>query len=307
MQQFFFTSLQFLKFYWFADTRYRIHSPFVYEFTQEVLEDDRKFYVFKQAEILRGNLLLNKNTIEVTDFGAGSHVDGVKKQRVISNIAKSALSPAFQCRWLFKIVQLYAPKNLIELGTSLGISTLYLNEAAPQNAKLFTLEGAEGISKLAQKVFEVYYTPNKIEGFERYDTKLLKPETQIQTITQGNKIKNINLVVGRFEETFIPTLNLMQEVDLAFLDGNHRYEATIDYFEKILPFTNVNSVLIFDDIYWSEEMKRAWENIKNHPSVTLTMDLFWCGLVFFRKENAEKQHFKIIKAGWKPFAIGFLR
>ena len=88
-------------------------------------------------------------------------------------------------------------------------------------------------------------------------------------------------------------------VDFAFIDGNHRYEATINYFNTLLPYTHDYSVLVFDDIYWSEDMKRAWEVIKNHAAVTLTIDLFWCGLVFFRKENAEKQHFKLIKAGWK--------
>ena len=271
------------------------------------MEDDRNFYVFKRAEILRQNLLLNKNTIEVTDFGTGSRVAGIKKQRVIKDIAKSALSPAFQCRWLFKIVELYAPKKIIELGTSLGISALYLNEAALTGATFFTLEGAPEIANIAQTVFDIYYDSDKNYNFERYDTFLLKPESKQPTGEKVKKLQNLNLVVGRFETTFESTLNTMQQVDLAFLDGNHRYDATMDYFQKILPFTNANSVLIFDDIYWSEEMKRAWEEIKKHSAVTVTIDLFWCGLVFFRKENTEKQHFKIIKAAWKPWAIGFLR
>ncbi len=311
MRQFFFTVIEFMRFYWKADTRYRIHSPFVYRFTEEVVEDDRNFYVFKRAESLRADLLTNNNKIKITDFGAGSHVDGVKKMRRVKDIARTALSPAFQCRWLFKTVQLYAPENLIELGTSLGISTLYLSEAAPKNAAIYTLEGAPEIAKIAQKVFDAFHDQVLKPDFIRYNRKLLKPETlkqlRITNYELREKNSNINLVVGRFEDTFEPVLKKTGKIDFAFIDGNHRYDATMNYFHTILPYTHAYTVLVFDDIYWSKDMKRAWVDIKNHSSVTLTIDLFWCGLVFFRKENAEKQHFKLIKASWKPLVLGFFK
>ena len=311
MQQFFFTLSEFIRFYLKADTRYRVHSPFVYRFVEEVLEDDRNFYVFKRAESLRTNLLSDNKSIELTDFGAGSHIDGIKKMRKIKDIARTALSPAFQCRWLFKIVQLYSPENLIELGTSLGISTLYLSEAAPKNAAFYTLEGALEIAKIAQNNFETFNDQVLKQDFARYNKKLLKPEMlnpvritndelRNNNITSPNSFSNINLVVGRFEDTFESVLKKFGKVDFAFIDGNHHYDATINYFNTLLPYTHDYSVLIFDDIYWSVGMKHAWEDIKNHNAVTLTIDLFWCGLVFFRKENAEKQHFKLIKANWKP-------
>ena len=311
MTPFFFTIFEFIRFYWKADTRYRIHSPFVYQFVEEVLEDDRNFYVFKRAESLRTFLLSDNKEIKITDFGAGSHVDGVKKMRRIKDIARTALSPAFQCRWLFKIVQLYAPENLIELGTSLGISTLYLSEAAPNKASFYTLEGAPEIANIAQSIFDAFQDQLLKSDFVRYNKKLLKPETLNQLRITNYELRKksadvqhsptgINLVVGRFEDTLEAVLKKVGKIDFAFIDGNHRYDATMNYFHSLLPYTHAYSVLVFDDIYWSEDMKRAWEEIKNHSSVTLTIDLFWCGLVFFRKENAEKQHFKLIKAIWKP-------
>lgn len=298
-------ALRFVRFYFTAKNKYSVHSPFVFQFVQEVLEDDRQFYAFRDAEILRGELLNSKEVVEVQDFGAGSHVDGLKKNRKVSAIAQSALSPTFQCEWLFRIAQFTKPLTVIELGTSLGVSTLYLSEGTPRAAKIYTLEGSERIAALARRNFDWYYDTFLKIGLQRHNPDILDfnyYEKNIQTDYEKNKIQ---IVVGQFEQNLQSILNQLVKLDFAFIDGNHRRQPTLDYFEKCLAHTHEGSVLIFDDIHWSAEMESAWHDIKQHPSVRLTIDLFWCGLVFFRHENREKEHFSLIKSEWKPFSWGF--
>ncbi|HNR16193.1 MAG TPA: SAM-dependent methyltransferase, partial [Chitinophagaceae bacterium] len=82
-------------------------------------------------------------------------------------------------------------------------------------------------------------------------------------------------------------------IDFAFIDGNHRQEPTERYFNQLLPKMHHESILVFDDIHWSSEMEQVWKTIKDHPSVRCTVDLFFIGVVFFRDEFREKQHFSI--------------
>ena len=298
-------AFRFVQFYMRAKTKYSIHSPFVFQFVEDVLEDDRLFYVFRDAEILRGEILNSKETVEVEDFGAGSHVVGLKKKRKVRSIGQSALSPTFQCQWLFRIVQMIKPVTIIELGTSLGVSTLYITEGAPRNAKVLTLEGSPDIAALARRNFDWYY-----DTFLKMGLRENNPDTldfavydkNIQTDFEKNKIQ---ILVGKFEETLQTALNQLVKLDFAFIDGNHRREPTLDYFHKCLAHAHEGTVLIFDDIHWSTDMETAWEDIKQHPSVRLTIDLFWCGVVFFRNENKEKEHFSLIQSEWKPFSWGF--
>jgi predicted O-methyltransferase YrrM len=298
-------TLRFIKFYWQAKTKYNVHSPFVFEFVNSVLEEDRQFYVFREAEILRGQLLTSKDIVEVEDFGAGSLKDGTKKQRRVRDIAASALSPAFQCQWLFNICNTYKPLTIIELGTSLGISSLYISQGCPAETQIFTLEGSPAIAQIARHNFDWFFnTFNKI-GLRRNNPKMLNfdfYETIIPTIDSEKRIK---IVEGNFNHTFKNTLSHIGKLDFAFIDGNHRYEPTVQYFNQALAHTREGTILIFDDIHWSEDMEKAWTEIQAHPSVKLTIDLFWCGIVFFRHENKEKEHFKLIKSKLKPFSWGF--
>lgn len=296
--------VRFIRFYFRAKTQYNVHSPFVFEFIQNVLEDDRTFYVFKETDILRGELLASKEAIEVEDFGAGSVVDGLKKTRKISSIAGSALSPAFQCQWFFRISELYKPLTIIELGTSLGVSTLHLAEGSPRTAKIFTLEGSPEIARLARRNFDWFYDTFRKTGLKNNDPSVLKFEAYAHNFSTEFEKNKINIVVGRFENTLPNVLKSIKTLDLAFLDGNHRRLPTLDYFEQCLEKAHDDTVLIFDDVHWSEEMEAAWDTIKAHPRVRLTIDLFWCGIVFFRNENREKEHFDLIKARFKPFSTG---
>jgi predicted O-methyltransferase YrrM len=238
-----------------------VHSPFVFEFISKVLNDKKEYECYTPIEKQRQQLLNNMEVIEVEDFGAGSAVMK-SNTRVIKNIAASSLKPRKFAQLLFRIVQYYQPATILELGTSLGITSSYLAKGNEQG-KVFTCEGSSSIAAIAQKNFD-----------------------QLQ-------IKNIRLTRGDFAKTLQPLLNEMGKLDLAFIDGNHRKEPTLDYFTKLLHHSTPSTILIFDDIHWSEEMEAAWHQIQQHPSVTLTIDLFFIGLVFINPDFKIKQHFAI--------------
>jgi predicted O-methyltransferase YrrM len=205
-------------------------------------------------------LLKNKKTIEVTDFGAGSRVFKSNK-RQISRIAQTAGISSKRAELLFRITQYFQPKSILEIGTSVGLATSALALGNPK-AKLTTLEGCPETAKIAHEHFEHF------------------------------QLKNIKTLSTRFESF----LNLDQldsrKYDLIYFDGNHAKEATLRYFEQLLPTSNNETVWIFDDIHWSSGMEEAWEIIKKHPQVKVTIDTYQWGLVFFRKEQV-KEHFVI--------------
>ncbi len=265
--------LRYFNYYFKAKTKYKIHSPFVFEFCENILDDKRYYYSFDFLKIIKKKLLKNKTAISVTDFGAGSHVKNNNKRKV-SNIAKSAVSPSSQGELLFRLVNYYQPKTMIEMGTSLGLTTLY--QALPnQKSKFITLEGCPNISKIAEHNFNVA------------------------------KINHVQIITGRFENTLEKALEKFDVLNYVFFDGNHKKEPTLKYFNACLKKADENSIFIFDDIHWSKEMELAWEEIIKHPSITISIDLFFMGIVFFKKEKKEKEHFILIETKKKPWIRGF--
>ena len=238
-----------------------IHSPFVYDFVRNVLNDNRSFYCYESIEYLREELKRNNEVLSVEDFGAGSHTK-LFRQRSVASIAASALKPKKFGQLLFRMVNFYQPATVLELGTSLGITTSYL-ACAKNDAKVTTLEGAPAIAALAK------------QNFERL------------------RLQNTELITGNFDETLPSALTGLSVIDFAFVDGNHRREPTLNYFNQLLQKAGEHSVFIFDDIHWSEEMEAAWQLIIESEAVTLSIDLFFIGIVFFRKENKAKEHFMI--------------
>ena len=238
-----------------------IHSPFVFEFVQQVLNDNREFYAYRQIEYLRYLLRNDKRVIEVKDLGAGSAISNHRK-RAVSDIAKHAAKSEKLGQLLFRIANYYQPKNLIELGTSLGISSAYLASACP-NASVITIEGSENIADLANENFRFL------------------------------GLKNIHSLTGHFDDMLPKAIKDVEKIDLAFIDGNHQQLPTLSYFEKLLGKAHEYSIFIFDDIHWSSGMEEAWKTIRNYEKVSLTIDLFFLGLVFFRKDFKAKQDFII--------------
>lgn len=238
-----------------------VHSPFVFDFIIHVLNDKKKYDCYSKIESIRKQLLINNKAIEVEDFGAGSATLPFKN-RVVKDIADSSLKSRKYAQLLFRISKYYGAKTIVELGTSFGITTSYL-ASANSGSKIFTFEGAKNISKIAK------------ENFEKLD------------------LKNIEIIDGDFAKTIPAKSQKLPVVDLLFVDGNHRKEATLEYFNFFRSKAVNNSIFIFDDIHWSRGMEEAWKEIQSHQAVTLTIDLFFIGLVFFSSDFKVKQHFTI--------------
>ncbi len=254
---------KYVKYYLHASNTkgHGVHSPFVFDFIKFVKNDAGPYDCYQPIEAKRQQLLGDKTVIEVEDFGAGSTVIKTKSRRV-DRIAASSLKPKKFAQLLFRMVRYYGPQHMVELGTSFGITSAYMAKGNPQ-AKLYTLEGSSSIAQIAKRNF-------------------------------GDLgLENVTLLEGDFATHFPQFLSSIPSVDLAFIDGNHRKAPTLQYFDQLLPFSTPSTILIFDDIHWSVEMEEAWAQIKSHESVTLTIDLFFIGIVFFRKDFKVKQHFSI--------------
>ncbi|WP_461789508.1 O-methyltransferase [Pedobacter sp.] len=250
----------YLKHQFTAKTRHGTHSPFVYKLADEVIYDFSEKNSYKAIEAQRKKLLADQRQITVTDLGAGSHLNKNRTKKV-AQIAKNALKSPRLAQLIYRLAANHKANDLIELGTCLGITTAYLSKAAPQ-ANILTIEGCPQTAEVAYQNF------NELG------------------------LDNIELQVGNFNDMLPKAIDERQQLDFVYIDGNHTKEATLNYFEWCLPKITENTLLIFDDIYWSEGMKKAWEQIKNHPKVTVTVDLFWIGLVYFKKGQA-KEHFKL--------------
>lgn len=240
-----------------ATTKYGVHSPFVYNLITDC---------FDGKTTKENTTILNKYTkdlskdnkwLNVDDFGAGSRVFKSNRRKV-KDIYKNAGISKKNAMLLIRLIKYFNCKSILEIGTSLGVGTLSLS-LGNKNAKITTLEGCKETQKIAK---------NYLNKFDR---------------------KNINFVLGNFDEILESVLNI--KYDLIYFDGNHQKEATIKYFEQCLKIIDNESVFIFDDIHWSKGMSETWNYIKNHKKVTLTIDAFYWGIVFFRKEQFEKEHF----------------
>lgn len=255
--------LKYLRYYFSASggRGHGVHSPFVFDFITTILNDRRFFYAYREVEILRKSALRNNTIIDVEDLGAGS--SGVSsRQRRVKDIARWSLKSPKYGRLLFRMVDHYQPGVIIELGTSLGITTAYL-ALGQRSAKVYTLEGATSIAAIAQRHFAQLGLPN------------------------------VYLTEGDFDNTLSPVLQQSGPPGLVFIDGNHRLEPTLRYFNRLLPYALAHSIFVFDDIHWSAEMEQAWQTIRNHPAVTCSIDLFFIGIVFFSPDFKERQDFSI--------------
>lgn len=239
-----------------AGNAHGLHSPFVYKLYTEAIASKHSFYAYSELDNIRKQLLQNETIIEVHDLGAGSYK--MNRRRKVSAIAKYSIIQKKYGELLFRLIDFFKPTYVLELGTSLGISSLYMSKARSE-AKIISVEGCADTFAFAKELL------------------------------QKNKAKNIQLVNSSFEDFFHKPP--AKKFDLVFIDGNHTYEATLGYFHLLEKHTHENSVLIFDDICWSEGMAKAWEEIKKDSNVTLTIDLYKAGLVFFRKENKQKENF----------------
>lgn len=250
---------KFLKYYFTAGNRHDVHSPFVFTMVEEVLRDKSQPADYAAVEQLRQDLLKSNEILQVTDLGAGS-LTNAGNERAVKDITKNAAKPPKFGQLFYRLIKKYQPEYLLELGTSMGLSTSYMAKAAP-DAKVYTIEGCPNIAAKAGKNFA------------------------------SLGIKNITQRVGNFDHVLAGVLNELPRLDYVYIDGNHRSGPTLEYFEQCLAKAHDQSIFIFDDIHWTEDMEKAWETIQQHPRVTFTVDLFFIGLVFFLPDVKVKQHF----------------
>lgn len=245
--------IQYIKFLVKSSNQHGVHSPFIYNLVAKCFYDKKKYEAYKNILNYRKALLKNNTKIKVTDLGAGSQV--MKQQeRSVSNMARNAGTTNKRAKLLYRLTNYFKPETVLELGTSLGIATHAISLGSTKT-NITTIEGCLNTS----------------------------------TFTKA-RLKNINVITGSFSDEIKKLIS--NKYDLIFFDGNHQKKATLSYFETLLQTVHNDSVFIFDDIYWSKDMTEAWENIKQHPKVTVTIDTFFWGFVFFRKEQV-KEHFTI--------------
>jgi predicted O-methyltransferase YrrM len=250
----------YLNFLYHSKNEHGVHSPFVFNLVTKCFYDTQNYPEYSILKNYRKALLQNKNTIEVTDFGAGSRVFK-SNTRQMAKIAKTAGITSKRAELLFRIVRYFQPENILEIGTSLGLASSALS-LGNSKAKITTLEGCKNT--------------------------LAQCQLQLQKFNINN-VDCVNTEFSSFLKNLQPSTYNLQ---LIYFDGNHSKAATLNYFELLLPTATNETVWIFDDIHWSKDMEEAWEIIKKHPKITVTIDTFQWGMVFFRTEQ-EKEHFVI--------------
>lgn len=209
------------------------------------------------VEVLRQKLLVNTTEVAVNDLGAkSSHFKS--ENRTISKVAKTSLSPSSYCRMYNRIIDHLEATQILELGTSMGITTLYL--AQKKNAHVTTFEGNQSMINIALTHFEYCNT------------------------------KNIQLVKGNLDSELSIYLLKPAKIDFVLMDANHRYEPTMRYFNLLSRRMADKGVIVIDDIHYSEEMNQAWKELSNHQLVYGSVDLFRCGILFF-DPALNRQHY----------------
>lgn len=234
-----------------------IHSPFVYELATRVFRDSTESQ-FQPIVSLRKKLNADTRAIQVTDLGAGSRVHQ-SPTRTIKSIVKHSAKNDKMGRLMYRLSVHLPAVKMLELGTSLGLTTAYLAHA---KVPVISIEGCPEITEIARQNF----------------------------LQLG--LENIELINGNFDEQLAPVLDKHPDINLVFIDGNHSYEATIRYYLELKNKLRSPMAIIFDDIYWSAGMKKAWNEIVADPENQITIDLYHLGLVFFKKSHA-KEHFSI--------------
>lgn len=251
--------VNYLIYFFTSDTKHQIHSPFVFEFVTKVLNARNPRPAYHSIELLRSKMLKSNALITIQPLGANASagVNVLPLKTVCERTSKSAR----EAELLERICYYYNPEIAVEIGTSLGISTLY-QAVSITNGCLFTFEGNTDSIKVAK------HNAEKME------------------------LENIQFIEGNFNVMIPAFLAQVPKVDYVFFDGNHTLEATLQYFEWFLTKAHTNTIFVFDDIRWSDDMTLAWKKITKHKAVTISIDLYSIGIVFFR-QGKEKQDFTV--------------
>lgn len=258
----------FIKFFTSAHTADTLDSPALFDFYQSVIsKKNESDLCFGRLEFIRHKMLIDDTILAGRSFGAGSKIITDNELRV-KDIAKSAVSNSFKCRLLYKVAEYYRATHILELGTSLGITTQYL--ASTKYCKqLVTVEGNSNVLKIA---------------------------------TKNNTKSNITFINSDFVTAQVMAKKNHENFDMIIIDGDHSYEETISNYDRCQALISSNGILIIDDIYWSSGMKEAWKEIQIKNPSKLFIDLFYFGIVLQNQNIKEKQSIKMFphSVRWKP-------
>ncbi len=245
-----------------AKTRYKVHSPFIFDLVENVLKDKTNYPEYRKIETYKKNISKSKTIIETVDFGSRAESKHyTTSMEEVGDIVKRRSQRKRQARLLFRLSKHFQPQNILEFGTAAGISTAYIKAPVPES-KMITMEGCASLADVAASNLR----------------KL--------------KINHLDFSIGNFDVTLPKVLKKFKKLDFVFFDGNHRREPTLNYFHQCVELAHEDTLFIFDDIHWSPGMEDAWDIIKKDNRISITLDVFWFGLVFFRK-GVPKQDFVI--------------
>lgn len=252
-----------------------IHSPYLFALVHHIMRDKNTYYCFADIERRREMLLACNDTLDVIDYGSQGSPQGMHVQRRVCDIARNHLENPKIAQLLFRIVLFMQQNekrhlNIVELGTSLGLTTAYLAAADSRN-KVVTFEGSEALLKIAQDTWKTLKLENIVWQLGNIDYTLFNTRKDNFDSTPSSTDENI---------------------DLAFIDANHTYEATKRYASFLLKRLNTKGILAIDDIHYSPDMERAWQELKQDPAVTTSMDLYHVGLLFVDPHYL-KRYYKI--------------
>ncbi len=252
-------SLKYLKYYLFSKHKkgHSIHSPFMFKliikvFNNDTINNDLQKVIEKHKELRK-----SKDTIEYDEIGAGSKYKKHKKEELGKIIKRSSISKKYG-KLLFNLIQYFESKDILELGTSVGISTSYMAMAS----KELNIKSIEGVTS----------------------------KTEIAKDLANQLNQNTEFIIGDFDDSLSEVLKNYDKLDFVFFDGNHKKVSTLSYFYKCLQKTHNNSVFVFDDIHWSTEMESAWNEIINNKAVKVSVDLFRMGIIFFKQELSYEKY-----------------
>lgn len=240
-----------------AKSRFKVHSTFVYELIENVFRDTKRYDDYRKLNRTRRRYRRRTDRLETMDFGAASKdKDYTIRVTTVGKIVRERTHSKKKLQFLYRMARYLKPGTILEFGTAAGISAMYFSKGSPES-RMITMEGCMGLASVARKSFR-------------------------------KRKLNIEVEVGDFDAILDGILEKVKQLDMVFIDGNHRKEPTKRYFERCIKLAGENSVFMFDDIHWSRGMNKAWNSIKKDERVSITIDLFWIGLVFFKQDIAKQ-------------------
>lgn len=259
-----------------AGTVYDVHSPYLSELLAATLLDDRSYYAFETIERIRAYWEKQARAVPARDLGAGSRATAPSALNT-SHLARHVAIPPAVGRFLFRLTLFARPAQIIELGTNLGISTLYFH-LSDRRRPMYTIEGNRELVELA-----------------RHTWQLAKAQAPLQPYW------------GSFAEILPEVLERIDRIGLLYIDGDHRGAATRSYFESVLPYIGNDSLVVIGDIHWSPDMESAWADLRRHQRVRASLDFYHFGLLLFREEFHRAEHHTLIRRRYKPWRMGFFQ